>query len=209
MQSVLTSRGLITRALVAGLFAGLSGVVFAQEQKPAPIERRDPSGAPQAHVAGPNRGSNEFSGDHLAEWMNHHRGWTLEQQRQALERDPSFRELSVPMQQRLFDHLVQLNAMDPQHRARMLALNEAMERLNPEQRSQVRGAMEQLGALPPDQRQQVGRSFREIRQLPPNQRMAAMMSPRYGGLNGAQRTTLLHLIQVEPMLPPPEPQPPR
>jgi hypothetical protein len=80
-----------------------------------------------------------------------------------------------------------------------------MERLSPVQRSQVRGAMQQLGSLPPDQRMEVARSFRQLRGLPPDQRMAAMNSGRYRWMNDVQRTTLINLLQVEPMLPPPEP----
>jgi len=76
-----------------------------------------------------------------------------------------------------------------------------MERLNPEQRMQVRGAMEMWGSLPVDQRRQVMRSFRELRQLPADQRMSVMMSSQYHWMNPAQRTALMRLIQVEPMLP--------
>jgi hypothetical protein len=140
--------------------------------------------------------------------MTHHRGWTFQEQREALEREPGFRELPGPIQQRYLDHLAQLNAMDPRHRARILALNEAMERLTLGQRSEVRGAMQQLGSLPPDQRQEVSRSFRQLRLLPPDQRMAALNSDGYRGLNAAQRTTLINLLRVEPMLPPPEPPQP-
>jgi hypothetical protein len=182
--------------------------VGGQQQRPAPIERRPPGAQPGGgvagtHVVGPNplRG-NGAKGEHLAEWMNQHSALTLEQQQQALGREPGFSELPAATQQRMRERLTQLNAMSPERRERLLAHNEAMERLNPDQRSQVRGAMQQLGALPPDQRKQVVRSFREIRELPPNQRMGAMMSPQYGWLNGEQRSTLTHLIQVEPMLPP-------
>jgi hypothetical protein len=184
------------------------------QQAPAPIERRPPAaptvpnhagpaGANQgARLVGPSRaGLNGPKGEHLAEWMNQHRNLTLEQQQQALGREPGFQELPAVTQQRMRERLSQLNAMTPNQRQRVLERNEAMERLTPDQRGQVRAAMEGLGSLPPEQRRPVAQSFRELRQLPPNQRMAAMLGPRYGWMNPAERTALLHLIQVEPMLP--------
>jgi hypothetical protein len=126
---------------------------------------------------------------------------TQQQQQQALDREPGFRELPPATQARMHQRLAQLNAMSPQQRERTLEHTEAMERLNPVQRSEVRGALEQLGSLPMGERQQVMRSFRELRMLPPNQRMGAMMSPQYGWLNPAQRTVLTNLIQIAPMLP--------
>ena len=182
-------------------------VAGGQQQAPAPIERRAPpatqptNGAGGPH-SGPNRANgNGRRGEHLPEWMNQHRGLTLEQQQQALEREPGFRELPSPTQQRMRERLSQLSAMSPQERERIVDRTEVMERLSPEQRTQVRGAMQQLGSLPPNQRQMVARSFRELRQLPPNQRMAAMNSERYRWMNEEQRTTLTNLIQVAPMLP--------
>ncbi len=184
-----------------------------QQQRPAPIERRPPSagaragvGGGQQHLVEPN---GQRGGEHLTEWMDQHSGMTLQQQQQALDREPGFRELPAQTQQHMHERLAQLHAMSPLERHRMLALNEALERLTPVQQSQVRGAMQQLGSLPPDQRREVARSFHEIRELPPEQRMAAMNSGRYGGLNYAQRTTLVNLIRIAPMLPPPEsPLPP-
>ena len=100
------------------------------------------------------------------------------------------------------DRLAQLDAMDPQRRQRLLARNEALERLSPEQRGEVRGAMSQLGSLPLDQRQAVARTFHALRELPPEQRIAAYASGGYGtALNDTQRGVLFNLLRVEPMLP--------
>ena len=174
-----------------------------QQQKPAPIERRQPAQTQPAdtggqHLVGPN---GRRGGEHLAEWMNQHQGMTLEQQQQALDREPGFTELPANTQQRMHDRLAQLNAMTPLQRQRLLDHTEAMERLTPEQRSDVREAMHGWSSLPIDQRRQVMRSFRELRLLPPNQRMVMMMGPRYSWMTPEQRTALTRLIQVEPMLP--------
>lgn len=205
MRTPLKSRGLILRAIALGLLAGLGAAVCAQ-QHAAPIERRPPpgqaygGGAARSALVGPNQP--RANGEHLAEWMNQHRGLTLQQQQQALQREPGFRELPPQTQQRMMERLAQLNAMSPMQRQRTLERTEVMERLTPLQRSEVRGAMQELGSLPPDQRRDVARSFRELRQLPPNQRMLMLNSGRYGWLNYEQRTTLTNLLQVEPMLPP-------
>ncbi len=181
---------------------------FRGQQAPAPIERRPAGGggmvrpgipAGQGHLVGPN---GRRGGEHLPEWMNQHQGMTLEQQQQALDREPGFRELPLQTQMQMHQRLAQLNAMTPEQRARTLAHTEAMERLTPVQRGQVRGAMEQLGSLPMDQRRQVIRSFRELRMLPPEQRMGMLSSARYAWLNYEQRTVLTNLIVVAPLLPP-------
>lgn len=229
MSNDLTFRGALFRALLIGMLAGSTGAVSGQhlgggwgrpspsyamvagrqnpnyggqQQSPAPIERRPQGGAAGQHLVGPN---GRRGGEHLAEWMNQHQGMTLEQQQEALDREPGFLELPAQTKQRMHERLAQLNAMSPLQRQRMLEHTEVMERLTPEQRSEVRGAMQELGALPIDQKRQVMRSFREIRMLPPNQRMTAMISGRYSWLNPQQRTTLTHLIQIEPMLPQPDP----
>jgi hypothetical protein len=221
MRKAITFRGSMVRALLVGTLAGLSGVAFAQrhaspvvrrsalnamafgrqQQMPAPIERRGtrpgvPAG--QRQLVGPN---GRRGGEHLPEWMNQHQGMTVEQQQEALDREPGFRELPLQTQLQMHQRLAQLNAMTPEMRARTLAHTEAMEQLNPVQRSQVRGAMQQLGSLPMDQRRQVIRSFRELRMYPPEQRFGVMNSPRYAWLNYAQRTVLTNLIVVAPMLP--------
>lgn len=165
-------------------------------QAPAPVERRPPGGA----GANDGRGLN---GGHLAQWMNQHSDMTLQQQQQALRREPGFSELPQATQQRYMQRLSQLNAMPSAQRQRVLARNEWMEHLSPDQRAQVRGATEQLGALPPDQRRVVAQSFRQLRDLPPEQREAAMNSDRYRGqMNPAQFDTLRNLMRIEPMLPP-------
>lgn len=160
-------------------------------QQPAPIERRT---APLGR--GPK-------GEHLAQWMNQHSGLSPQQQQQALEREPGFRDLPPQTQQHMRNRLAQLDAMSPVERQRVLAHTEWMEHLTLQQRAEVRGPMEQLGSLPEDQRRAVARSFRELRDLPPDQRMAAMNSERYSWMNGNQRATLTNLLRIEPLLPPP------
>ena len=127
---------------------------------------------------------------------------TLEQQQQALNREPGFNQLSPQAQYRMHKRLAQLYAMQPLQRQRTLAHIEAMERLTPDERSQVRGAMEQLGSLPPLQRRQVIQSFRQLRSLSPQQRWRILNSTQFDWMGYGERTVLTNLIRIAPMLPP-------
>ena len=190
-----------------------------QQQNPAPVERRAPN-QPQGQPANQGQSSQlaqiqrrnpqagqTVKGEHLAEWMNQHRNLTPQQQQQALDREPGFRDLPQATQQRMHDRLTQLNAMNPDRRERILNYNERMEHLSVDQRTEVRGSLQQLGSLPEDQRRQVAKSFRELRELPPQQRGAALNSPQYQYMNPAQRNALNNLLRVEPLLPPTEQNP--
>ncbi len=190
-----------------------------QQQNPAPVERRAPN-QPQGQPANQGQSSQlaqiqrrnpqagqTVKGEHLAEWMNQHRNLTPQQQQQALDREPGFRDLPQATQQRMHDRLTQLNAMNPDRRERILNYNERMEHLSVDQRTEVRGSLQQLGSLPEDQRRQVAKSFRELRELPPEQRGAALNSPQYQYMNPAQRNALNNLLRVEPLLPPTEQNP--
>jgi len=126
MRDVIPFRALMLRALLIGLLAGASGGVYAQrrapivrsyprveavsfpvargqQQRPAPIERRNPPAQAQrsngdggTRLLGPNRGANMTGrrGEHLPEWMNQHSDLTLEQQQQALGREPGIQRAS-------------------------------------------------------------------------------------------------------------------
>jgi hypothetical protein len=173
------------------------GTNQGQTSQLSAIQRRNPQAAGGAR------------GEHLADWMNQHHNLTPEQQQQALDREPGFRELPQQTQQRMHNRLSQLNAMNPNQRQRILNYNERMEHMSVDQRAEVRGSLQQLGSLPQDQRRQVAKSFRELRELPPEQRGAALNSPQYQWMNPSQRIALNNLLRVEPLLPPSEQQPPR
>lgn len=184
----------------------------APEQRQAPVERRAPGGQPaqgqqQSQLApivrrNPQAQAQGEKGEHLQAWMNQHRNLTPEQQQQALDREPGFRQLPQATQDRMHNRLAQLNAMNPQTRERTQNHIEWMERLSPDQRQQVRGSMEQLGALPPEQRRQVAQSFRDLRALPQDQRAGAMNSPQYQNMNPAQRAALNNLLRNDSLIPP-------
>ena len=160
----------------------------------------------------PNPGSHIVpQGDHLAQWMSHHRDMSLAQQQRALEQEPGFHDLPPETQQRMRSRLTELNNMSPERRGRLLARTEAMERLAPEQRQQVRSAMQQLASLPEDRRRLVARAFRDLRGLPPQQRQYAFNTdPRFTStFSPHERATLGNLLVIEPYLPPPQQQRPQ
>jgi hypothetical protein len=170
----------------------------------APIVRQgQPSSpAPAARPESPAAAAKE----HLPEWMDRHRDLTPQQQQQALESEPGFRQLPADTQHRMLSRLAQLNAMTPQQRQRVLERAEQMEHLNPGQRQQVRGAMAELGRLPPDRRKVVARAFRDLRGMPQNQRQAYLSSEYlHRELSPQERVTLGNLMTVEPLIPPTNP----
>ena len=141
---------------------------------------------------------------HLREWMDAHRNLSSEQQHNALEAEPGFRQLKPEEQQRMQKLVTRLNSMSPEQRQRTIARTEWMEHLAPQQRQQVRSAMAQLGSLPQDRSYAVGRAFRSIEAMPPAERQAYMSSPQFRGqFNDQERGALNNLLNVSPLLPPP------
>ena len=140
-------------------------------------------------------------GEHLTQWMDHHKNLSPPQQQRALEGEPGFHDLPPHVQQRMRDRLTELNNMPPERRQRMMAHTEAMERLSPEQRQQVSGALLQLGGLPMERRRMVARAFHDLRNMPPEQRQATLMSDRFRSqFSDQERSTLSNLVAVEPYL---------
>jgi hypothetical protein len=162
-------------------------------RQPAPIERRSPDAQPP-HLAAPANSYPVFrapsnpastpglvprntpSQQHLGEWIESHRNFSLSQQQHALDNEPGFRQLTPQVQQRMHA---------------------------PAQRQQIRGAMQQLGSLPEDRRRAVARTFRSLRDIPVSERQNYLNSPQYRGqFTDTERNTLNNLLNVAPMLPP-------
>ncbi len=143
------------------------------------------------------------SQQHLNEWMDTHRNLSPEQQHNALEAEPGFRQLRPEQQQRMHNQLSRLNSMSPEQRQRTIARTEWMEHLAPQQRQQVRSAMAQLGSLPQDRSYAVGRAFRSLQGMPLAERQVYLNSPQFRDqFNDQERGTLNNLLEVSPLLPP-------
>lgn len=164
---------------------------------PVPHQSAPPKVNPPKAGVGPKQNQ-----EHLAEWMDRHRNLSPEQQQQALENEPGFRQFPPQEQQRLRDRLTQLNNMPEEQRRRLLARNEAIEHLTPAQRQQIRSATQQFNSLPPDRRRLVQRAFRDLREMPEPQRQAILGSDRLRGqFSENERSTLNNLLAVEPYIP--------
>ncbi len=199
--------GVVPVGLVLAV-AGAAQFAFAQQQHPAPIERRAPPAASQAQPqqqqrAGGFRMQNEAGQpQHLAQWMDSHRSLPLEQQQRALAAEPGFRQLRPEEQSRIEGRLQQLNTMTPEQRQRVIARTEAMERLSPPQRVQVRDALKDLGALPEERRRAVARTFRGLRDMSPGQQQAFLNGPQARAqFSDQERSTLNGLVNAAPYLP--------
>jgi hypothetical protein len=167
----------------------------SQLNRPAPVNKN--GGGPNRPVVGPRPNQ-----EHLAQWMDRHRGLSLEQQQAALLREPGFRQLPQETQQRSMNRLTQLNNMPAEQRRRILERNEAMEHLTQPQRQQVRETMQQYSSLPVDRRRLVSRAFRDLREMPDPQRQSILNSDRFRGqFTNDERSTLTNLLAVEPYLP--------
>ncbi len=181
----------------------------AAEGRPAPNEGRPSSGGgrPSPNSMGRPGGMNlprrPDSQQHLNEWMDTHRNLSPEQQHNALEAEPGFRQLRPEQQQRMHNQLSRLNSMSPEQRQRTIARTEWMEHLAPQQRQQVRSAMAQLGSLPQDRSYAVGRAFRSLQGMPLAERQVYLNSPQFRDqFNDQERGTLNNLLEVSPLLPP-------
>lgn len=140
---------------------------------------------------------------HLQDWLNKHRGLSIQQQERVLSRDPTFKALPPGDQQRLMQQLRQVDRMPRAQRELRLARNEMIERLSPEQQMQVNRSAMQLRQLPANREALVKQAFQELRSVPVNQRQTVLDSQRYQHMfTPEERGILTNLLRVEPYSPP-------
>ena len=172
-----------------------------------PREARAPGTPPEAggrenFRPGPSSGIRPGGGQHLPQWFAQHGGLPVDQQEQALRREPGFERLPPEQQQHLIDRLQRLNLQPPAQRQRMMERNERFEALPPERQQEVRGAGQALGQMPPDRREAVRQAFRDLRNLPVEERANALNSARFQAEYSPQeRTVLNNLLSIEPYQP--------
>jgi len=194
-------RGALTCAVLCATAVGFA--MTGQQNNPPPVVRNQYSGqsaapnqspgdnnAPAFRAGVPVYHSDRPAGQrayvgpagHLGAWMQMHKNLNPQQQQEALEREPGFRQLPA------------------QEQKRVIARVESMEHLTPTERQVVTSTMGQLHALPPARQRAVAQVFRNLRQLPPDQRQTAadyyarQFSPQ-------EREALNSLVRAEPYLP--------
>lgn len=137
--------------------------------------------------------------EHLQQWLDRHQGLSLQEQLRQLQNEPGFSELPPQTQQRYRDRLMQLNNMTPQQRDRLLARNEALERLSIPERQQYRAAVQRFASAPPDRRRLMARAVLDLRSMPPEQRQSVINSDQFRAeFSDGERSTLTSLLSVEP-----------
>ena len=174
-----------------------------QKQKNAPPAVVKPNNQQRPVMERPTQpngeGKRAAQNQHLAQWMDNHKGLSLPDQQRALQNEPGFRELPSQVQQRELDQLGRLNAMNPQQRTRILDRNEVLERMSPQQREQWRGAVQQLNGLAMPRRRLMARAILDLREMPPDQRQQIINSQAMRAqFSDSERSTLSTLLTAEP-----------
>ena len=128
-------------------------------------------------------------GHHSGQWLNRYRDQPLDQQRRALENDPTFRRLPRTRQQELEQRLQRFDTLPPERQQQVLHRMETWEHLTPQQKQQFRAVDSQFRSLPPDRQQVVRNAIQTLRAMPPDARQRALQSG-FGDLSPRERQIL-------------------
>ena len=191
MRKVLTFRGSMFRALLAGLLAGLSGVARAQrhaapvfrrspayamafsnqhrgeggqQERPAPIERRPPAGGARP---GGGQGQARLVGPNGRRGGEHLPEWMNQHQGMTLEQ-----------QQGALDREPGFRELPPQTQLQMHQRLAQLNSMTPEQRARTLAHTEAMERLNPAQRSQVRGAMEQLGSLPMDERRQVMRSFR-------------------------------
>lgn len=100
------------------------------------------------------------------------------------------------------DRLRSLDSRPPVERERMLARNEAFERLSPQAKQDVRSSAQSLAQMPQERQRVVRRAFNDLRHVPAGQREQILNSARFShDFTPGERHVLGSLLSVEPYQP--------
>lgn len=143
----------------------------------------------QLHLTGP--------GPHKGDWLRQYYTLPPTQQEQALQQDPSFRNLSPDKQQKLLNRLHTFNSLPPEKQAKILNRMELFEHLPPEKQAEARNVFQQYQSLPADQKDQVSQAYHKLRQMSPAQRSQYLNSEEFqNSLNDEQRQLVRGMADV-------------
>jgi hypothetical protein len=150
-------------------------------------------------------------GHHSGQWLNRHRDLPLDQQRRALENDPTFRRLPRERQQEYEHRLQRFNSLPPDRQQQVLRRMETWEHLTPQQKQEFRGLGSQFNSLPPDRRRAVRNAIDTLRAMPPNVRQREVESGRFSQFSPQEQRILNDAARL-PLAPGPSnsgPEPPQ
>jgi hypothetical protein len=158
-----------------------------QRYQAAPQPRHEPA-PQQRYVPQPYRPPAQ--GHHSGQWLEQHREQPYDQQRRALENDPTFRRLPQQRQQQLEQRLQRFNSLPPDRQQRVLQRMETWEHLTGTQKQEFRSMSSQFRSLPPERQQAVRNAIDSLRAMPPDARQRAIQSNRFSEFSPQERQIL-------------------
>ena len=140
-------------------------------------------------------------GHHAGEWLRQYKDLPADQQQQALDNDPAFRNLPPERQQKLKERLQHFSSLPSDRQQRILDRMETWEHLTPQQKQQAKQLFSQLKDLPPERRHMVQSAIDNLRNMSPEQRQQAIDSNRFKNQFSPQERGLLNGISQLPLVP--------
>lgn len=214
----MTIRGKITRwsasaGLLLALVSSLSFGAQRNDQRPAPRPTHQQRNVPrpQTRSERPRSESRQAqprvesrpqpredyrsyrppaTGHHSGQWLNQHREQSLDQQRRALENDPTFHKLSPDKRQQLEQRLQRFDNLPVDRQQQVLRRMETWEHLTDHQKQQLRDYNTQFRSLPPDRRQAVKSAVQNLRAMPPEARQREIDSGRFSEFSPQEKRLL-------------------
>jgi hypothetical protein len=113
-----------------------------------------------------------------------------DQQRRALEGDPTFRRLPRQRQQQLEQRLQHFDSLPADRQQRVLQRMETWEHLTKAQKQEFRSMDSQYHSLPPDRQQAVRNAIQSLRAMPPDARERAINSGRFNQFSPREQQIL-------------------
>lgn len=135
-------------------------------------------------------------GHHSGQWLNRHRDQSLDQQRQALQRDPNFRRLPPQRQQQLEQRLQRFNSMPQERQQQTLRRMEVWEHLNQNQKQDFRDLQSHFSSLPEDRKHAVRSAIERLRAMPPQARQREIESGRFSQFSPQERQVLNDAVRL-------------
>jgi Protein of unknown function (DUF3106) len=131
-----------------------------------------------------------IEGRHSGQWLYQHREQPLDQQRRALENDPTFRRLPPQRQQQLEQRLQHFDSLPAERQQQVLRRMETWEHLTSVQKQQFRSMDSEFRGLPADRQRAVRNAIQTLRAMPPAAREQAITSGRFSDFSPQERQIL-------------------
>lgn len=177
-------------AVMMTMTAMLAGAALAQRHD----DRKDDRGKDQKQQ---QQQRQQQQRQHLGDWIKEHRNQPPQEQRKALQSDPSFQKLPPEKQQQLEKRLEKFNSLPPARQDHVLDTMKRWNEFTPEQRSRAKSLFTQYRLLPLDRKQAMRQAFSKLHLMNPPQREQAIDSPEFKNqFNDNERELLRGMTQM-------------